>query len=102
MALDLPVCVGAGKGIKNTISDIKSAMLFQMENIVKDGEKIPLPKSIDDHYDNANYSDGVWIYIDLDLAQFKEHLREIWMKVSTSVSTQIATNSIVFFWESAS
>ena len=50
---DLPGCVSAGDTILDVKANIRDAIVFHIEWMKDDGEKIPLPKSISDSVEVA-------------------------------------------------
>lgn len=43
---DLPGCIATGKTVEETLSEMRSAILFHLEGMIGDGDNIPLPRSL--------------------------------------------------------
>ncbi|MBK9331898.1 MAG: type II toxin-antitoxin system HicB family antitoxin [Ignavibacteria bacterium] len=50
---DIPGCVSAGDTIEDVKANIRDAIVFHIEGMKEDGEKIPLPTSISDSVEVA-------------------------------------------------
>ena len=63
---DLPGCFSAGTTLDEVLAYAQESILCHLEGMLMDGETIPLPKKIEEHYQNPDYLDGIWALISID------------------------------------
>ncbi|KOR31622.1 phage-like protein [Achromatium sp. WMS3] len=66
---DIPGCFTAGESIEEAIVMAQEAIECHLEGLLIDNESIPLAKKIEEHQINKEYSNGVWVMIDIDIAK---------------------------------
>lgn len=74
---DLPGCYSAGNTIEEAISNAHDAIECHLEGLLKDGEPIPIRKSLDEHLNTAELIDGVLVLIDVDITKISGKSRRI-------------------------
>ena len=64
---DLPGCFSAGDTIDGAIAQAAEAIECHIEGLVLDGNAIPIPRNIEFHQKNPDYTDGVWALVSVTL-----------------------------------
>ena len=65
---DLPGCFSGTDTLDGAFSAAQEAILLHLECMLADGELLPQTKSIQVHTANEDYRDGIWGFVDVDLA----------------------------------
>ena len=81
---DIDGCYSAGNTMEDAYQNVKQAIEFHLESIIKDGAEVPLPTSIENHK-NAPDLDGHNLFfgiVDVDLSHLmneskKSHLAKL-------------------------
>ncbi len=63
---DLPGCFSAGRTIDEALAMAKEAIELHLEGLVKDGQAIPQPGTIQEHQHKREYSGGTWALVSVD------------------------------------
>ena len=63
---DLPGCFAAGETIEEAMTNAEEAILCHLEGMLLDGEKWPVPASIEEHKDDPAYAGGTWALVSVD------------------------------------
>ncbi|MDF1580597.1 MAG: type II toxin-antitoxin system HicB family antitoxin [Desulfuromonadales bacterium] len=66
---DLPGCFSAGDTIEEAIINAQEAAECHIEGILLDSEPVPVATGIVKHKEKADYQDGVWALVDVDLSK---------------------------------
>lgn len=66
---DLLGCFSAGETIEEALVSVGEAIECHIEGLLISEEEIPLPTPIENHYKNADYFDGIWAVVDIDLTK---------------------------------
>lgn len=74
---DLPGCYSAGSTIEEAISNAHEAIECHLEGLLKDDEPIPIKKSLDEHFDTQELTDGVLVLVDVDVTKISGKSRRI-------------------------
>lgn len=66
---DIAGCYSAGDTLEEAYENAKEAIAFHLEELVKDGEEIPKPTSIENHRNNPDFSDEGLFFgiVDVDI-----------------------------------
>ena len=65
---DLPGCFSGGDTLDDAFLAVQEAILLHLEGMLADGEPLPQTKPIQAHTANEDYRDGIWGFVDVDLA----------------------------------
>lgn len=63
---DIEGCFSAADDYQDAFDNAIEAIELHLEGLVADGEKIPLPSSIDSHVDKPEYQDMMWALVHVD------------------------------------
>ncbi len=74
---DLPGCFSAGSTVDEALSEVVEAIEAHIEGLLLDGEGIPAAGSIESHQHNADYRDGVWAFVSVDLSKLSGKTRRV-------------------------
>ncbi|QIW15888.1 hypothetical protein A4G20_05845 [Pasteurellaceae bacterium RH1A] len=64
---DISGCFSAGNTLEEAFANTKEAITSHLELLVRDGEEVPKPTSIESHQDNPDYADTVFSVVDVDI-----------------------------------
>lgn len=74
---DLPGCFSAGRTMQEALEAAREAVVTLIEGILLDGERMPLPTSIDAHQGNPEFAGGVWALVPVDLGKMSGRAKRI-------------------------
>ncbi|MEZ4711137.1 MAG: type II toxin-antitoxin system HicB family antitoxin [Caldilineaceae bacterium] len=74
---DLPGCFSAGSTFDEALAEAVEAIECHVEGLLLDQEPIPLPNTIEEHYQNDEYVDGVWAIVTVDLSKLSGRAKRI-------------------------
>ncbi len=60
---DVLGCVTTGKTLNQTIVNMKSALAFHLQGLLKDGEETPKPRGVQSYFDAERESEGEEYFI---------------------------------------
>ena len=86
---DLPGCFSAGDTFDAAIENATEAIELHLEGLADEGLDIPRPGAIDQHHDNPDYADGIWGFIDFDIAPYLGKGEKINVTLPSSVIRKI-------------
>ena len=68
---DVLGCVATGKTIELTLRNMKDALSFHLEDVIENGESIPLPKSLNYYLENTNEisDDEIITHINIEIPE---------------------------------
>ncbi len=66
---DLPGCFSAGDTPEEAIVSAHEAIACHVEGLLMDREPIPEKSSLEIHQSNADYADGIWALVDVDVSK---------------------------------
>ena len=69
---DLTGCFSGADTLDDAFVAAQEAALLYLEGMLADGEMLPCPKPIQEHTANEDYRDGVWGFVDIDLASIPD------------------------------
>lgn len=69
---DIPGCFSAGDTLEEAIENAKEAIALHIEEMLKDGENIPLPRNVKMHMENTEYEGLTFLVVDVDLTDLTE------------------------------
>lgn len=70
---DLPGCFSAGDSFDAALDSVVEAIELHLEGLAEQGVPLPVPRTIAEHRDNAefpDYADGVWAAVEVDTNRF--------------------------------
>lgn len=65
---DLPGCFSGGDTLDDAFGAVREAILLHLEGMLADGEPLPRTIPIQSHIKNEDYRNGIWGFVDVDLA----------------------------------
>ena len=65
---DLPGCFSGGDTLDDAFLAVQEAILLHLEGMLAGGDPLPQTKPIQVHISNADYGEGIWGFVDVDLA----------------------------------
>ena len=66
---DIPGCFSVGTSIEEALTMSQEAAECHIEGMLLDSEPIPVPTPIESHRENADYKDGLWALVDIDISK---------------------------------
>lgn len=66
---DLPGCFSAGSTIDEAINMAQEAAECHIEGLLIDSEPIPMPSNIEVYKDHADFKDGIWAIVQIDISK---------------------------------
>lgn len=64
---DVPGCFSAGKTVEEALENAVEAIYAHLELLSAEGQEVPEPKSIEDHTRNADFADGTFALVEVDV-----------------------------------
>ena len=86
---DLPGCFSAGDTFDDALSSVVEAINLHLEDMAEDGEDIQAPRPIAEHRLNADFDDGVWALVDVDVTRFDGHCEKVNITLPHRLLTKI-------------
>jgi predicted RNase H-like HicB family nuclease len=74
---DLPGCFSAGETLDEALQEAVEAIECHLEGLLADSESIPLPKTVEFHQNNPDYSDGIWAIVTVDISKLSGKTRRV-------------------------
>ena len=74
---DLPGCFSAGDTFDEALDSVVEAIELHLEGLTEDGGDIPVPRPIAEHRANADFADGVWAAVEVDVSRFDGRAEKI-------------------------
>ena len=68
---DLPSCFSGADTQDDAFAAAQEAILLHLEGMLADGEPLPRTNPIQCHIANEDYRDGIWGFVDVDLADIR-------------------------------
>jgi predicted RNase H-like HicB family nuclease len=66
---DIPGCFSAGTSVDEAIEMAKEAIECHIEGLIMDNDPMPVSTAIDKHQLNAQYANGIWAVIEVDISK---------------------------------
>ncbi|MEI7841511.1 MAG: type II toxin-antitoxin system HicB family antitoxin [Gallionellaceae bacterium] len=86
---DLPGCFSAGETLDEAMELAHEAVECHIEGLLLDGEPLPAVHPIEYHQRNADYADGVWALVEIDLSKLEDTTERVNITISRRVLTLI-------------
>jgi len=86
---DLPGCFSSGDTFDEALESVKEAIDLHLEGLVEDGAEVPVPWPIAQHRANADFAEGVWATVDIDVSRFDGRAQKINITVPSRVLAKI-------------
>jgi predicted RNase H-like HicB family nuclease len=74
---DVPGCFSAGETMDEALSQAVEAIECHLEGLMMDSLAIPMPKSIEHHQDNPDYTGGVWALVSVDPSKLSSASQQV-------------------------
>ena len=86
---DLPGCFSGADTLDGAFVSAQEAILLHLEGMLADGEALPRTKPIEEHIPNENYQDGIWGFVDVDMASVPDKAVRVNITVPSRVLAAI-------------
>ena len=86
---DLPGCFSGADTLDGAFVSAQEAILLHLEGMLADGEALPRTKPIEEHTSNENYQDGIWGFVDVDMASVPDKAVRVNITVPSRVLAAI-------------
>ncbi len=86
---DLPGCFSGADTLDSAFVSAQEAILLHLEGMLADGEALPRTKPIEEHISNENYQDGIWGFVDVDMASVPDKAVRVNITVPSRVLAAI-------------
>ncbi len=86
---DLPGCFSAGDTLDEALENTKEAIECHIEGLLMDEVFIPIPQAIEKHYQNPDYSEGIWKSVHVDISKISGNLKPIEVILPEKILTQL-------------
>jgi predicted RNase H-like HicB family nuclease len=86
---DLPGCFSAGETIEDALEMAREAIECHLEGMLKDGDVLPRPRTIEAHRSDPDYKGGVWALVSVALAGLSGKTKRINITVPERALRQI-------------
>ena len=87
--MDLPGCFSAGDTLDEALENAKEAIECHIEGLLMDEEFVPIPQTIEKHYQNPDYSDGIWKSVNVDISNISGNSKPIEVILPEKILTQL-------------
>ncbi len=74
---DLPGCFSAGSTFDDALEKAEEAIECHVEAMLMDGERVPVPQSIEVYNKKSQYKGGVWALVSVDLSKLSGKAKRI-------------------------
>ena len=74
---DLPGCFSGGETLDEAFDNARDGILGHIETLLMDGQPIPEGAPIEEHQANEDYRDGMWGFVDVDLAKVDRRAKRV-------------------------
>ncbi|MEB3230292.1 MAG: type II toxin-antitoxin system HicB family antitoxin [Leptolyngbyaceae bacterium] len=86
---DLPGCFSAGTTIDEALLEVIEAIECHVEGLLMDDDLIPEPLPIEIHQQNPDFANGIWAFVDVDLAKLSGKKQQVNIAISERILTRI-------------
>ena len=86
---DLPGCFSVGRTMDDALTNAAEAIITHVEGLLLDREPVPEPTKIESHQANADYSDGIWAMVTVDLSRVSGKARRINVTIPERVLSRV-------------
>lgn len=86
---DLPGCFSAGETTDEALSNVVEAIECHVEGLLIDGEKLPVPKTIEHHRAGEQLADGVWALVEVDISKLSGKAKRVNITLPERILVQI-------------
>ncbi|MCB0216072.1 MAG: type II toxin-antitoxin system HicB family antitoxin [Caldilineae bacterium] len=74
---DLPGCFSAGSTMDEALTNVVEAIELHLEGMLEDGESIPMPRTVEAHIGNPDFTGGTWALVSIDLSKLSGKVRRV-------------------------
>lgn len=86
---DLPGCFSAGDTMEEALKNAVEAIECHVEGILLDNEPLPIGKAIEEYIDLADYQEGTWALVDVDLSKLGGETQRINISIAERILGKI-------------
>jgi predicted RNase H-like HicB family nuclease len=86
---DLPGCFSAGDTLDEALENTKEAIECHIEGLLMDEVSLPIPQAIEKHYQNPDYSDGIWESVCVDISKISGKAKPIEVILPEKILAQL-------------
>lgn len=87
---DIPGCFSAGATFKETLHEVKEAILGHLAILAEDGSDIPVSNDVEEHQENEDYAGATWAAVEVDIAPFLGKTEKVNVSLPTLLSRKLA------------
>ncbi len=74
---DVPGCFSAGETVDEALLNTSEAIECHLESLLMDGEEIPMPKTIEEYFENPDLAGGTWALVEVDVLKISGQVRRV-------------------------
>ncbi len=74
---DVPGCFSAGDTVDEALLNTSEAIECHLESLLMDGEEIPMPKTIEEYFENPDFAGGTWALVEVDVLKISGQVRRV-------------------------
>ena len=86
---DLPGCFSAGDTTDDALSNAVEAIECHIEGLLLDGEKLPVPETVEHYRGQRQFAKGVWALVDVDVAKLSGKAKRVNITLPERLLVQI-------------
>lgn len=86
---DLPGCFSAGSTTDEALTNAVEAIECHIEGMLIDGEKVPVPDTVESYRSDKRFSDGVWALVDVDVSKLSGKAKRVNITLPERLLVQI-------------
>lgn len=75
--------------MEDALENVKEAVVCHLEGMLLDKEPLPKPKSINVHRKKADYADGVWAIVEVDLSRISNSVKRVQVSLPASLLDEV-------------
>ena len=82
---DLPGCVTAAKSYDQAIHEAKEAIECHLEGLLKDGDKLPVFHTLEEHLQKKKHKIDCWALVEIDLDRIYGSMKRINITIPSNI-----------------
>jgi predicted RNase H-like HicB family nuclease len=86
---DLPGCFSAGDTFDEALDNAAEAIELHMEGLLEEGLEIPRSSKIEQHFENPDYAEGTWGFVEFDIVPYLGNTEKINVTLPKSLIKKI-------------
>lgn len=86
---DLPGCFSAGDTTDDALSNAVEAIECHIEGLLLDGEKLPVPETVEHYRAEDRFANGVWALVEVDVSKLSGKAKRVNITLPERLLVQI-------------